>query len=279
MSEETKAVATRPQSTVTQFNPNDPVSLYMQTNVFEQLQRVAKLISSSGSIPAHLKDNVSDCFLVAAQAFRWGMDPFAVAQSCYVLSGKLGYEGKLIAAVVNANSQLAKKLNYEYSGSGKQRQVRVFGTLKGEVEPREVLGTVEGWATGNKQWVTMTDQMLSYRGAREWARRHMPEAVLGVYAEEELPEVVRGAENAKVINMDLDDLGVVVEAKNDGETKPKPVVIDVPVEVVEPKARKAKAEKPTPGPRQEQILREATGKDADGKPLSTEDAEIDAMFS
>jgi RecT family len=272
MSENAIAVPVKTQSAVEKFNPNDPVSLYMQTNVFEQLQRVSRLISSSGAIPKHLQgdEHVADCFLVAAQAFRWGMDPFAVAQSTYVLSGKVGYEGKLIAAVVNANPGLSKKLNYSYSGEGKQRKVRVFGTLKGETEPREVEGTVADWATGNKQWATMTDQMLAYRGAREWARRHMPEVMLGVYAEEELPEVIQGGTLTRVIDTNsLGDLGEVVEAKNDPQTQERKV-IEVKAEVVEPKPKNTRKPKPEP---------ELEPKPVPEPALSPEDAEIDALFS
>jgi hypothetical protein len=100
--------------------------------------------------------------------------------------------------------------------------VRVFGTLKGETEPRVIEGTVEGWMTQNKQWQTMADQMLAYRGAREWARRHMPETLLGIHADEELPEVVQTEKVTVVSPTSLTDFGEVVSAKND----PKPVVVD-----------------------------------------------------
>jgi hypothetical protein len=172
------------------FNPDDPVALYMDTGIFEQLQRVAKLMSSSGLIPEHLRGKQADCFLVAAQAFRWRMDPFGVSQHTFVYKGKLGYEGKLIAAVVNTSSRLERPLSYEYSGSGVDRKVVVSGHLKGEDKPRTIDGTVKAWKTDNDKWASMADQMLSYRGAREWARRHMPEAVLGVSEREEIQETI-----------------------------------------------------------------------------------------
>lgn len=174
------------------FDADDPVSLYMDTGIFDQLQRVAKLMSRSGLVPMHLRgeDKVSDCFLVTAQAFRWRMDPFSVAQHTFVLKGKLGYEGKLIAGVINASGKLSSNLSYTYSAEGAKRRVIVSGTLKGEHAERTVEGTVDQWATDNEMWRKNPDQILSYRGAREWARRHMPEAVLGIQAEEELAPVM-----------------------------------------------------------------------------------------
>jgi hypothetical protein len=190
--EETVAIVPTAQKQVVDFDPSDPVTLYMKSDVFDQLQRVALLMCSSGLVPAHLhgKEHMSDCFLVAAQAFRWKMDPFSVAQHTFVLSGKLGYEGKLIAAVVNAHPHIETHLNYTYSGAGAERHVAVSGRLKGETVDRVIEGDVKQWKTQNQTWNTMPDQMLAYRGAREWARRHMPEAVLGMQADEEVVEVV-----------------------------------------------------------------------------------------
>lgn len=175
------------------YDPDDPASLYMVAGVFEQLQRVAKMMTSAGLVPAHLRgpDHVADCFLIAAQAFRWRIDPFAVAQHTFVVSGKLGYEGKLIAAVVNTHKKVDPDhtLKPVYSGVGKDRKIVLSARLRSEREDRTIEGTVEQWATDNPKWKSMTDQMLFYRGAREWARRHLPEAIVGIDAEEPGPTV------------------------------------------------------------------------------------------
>lgn len=167
---------------------DDPVAVYLNGNLFEQLQRVAKLMCKAGLVPAHLRGDghLSDCFLVAAQAFRWRLDPFAVAQATYVVQGRLGYEGKLIAAVVN--SRVKKALVYDYFGDEGTdgRGVIVKATRADEDFERTIKGTVGSWKTTNEKWKTMPDQMLAYRGAREWARRHDPGLVLGIAAEDEL---------------------------------------------------------------------------------------------
>jgi hypothetical protein len=190
MAEEKALVKEEPAKAVV-FDADDPVALYMDGGVFAQLQRVATLMSSSGLVPDHLKGagKVADCFLVAAQAFRWRMDPFAVAQHTFVLKGKLGYEGKLIAAVVNSHRRIDARLAYTYSGEGASRSVSVSARIKGEDKDRTVEGSVGRWATDNEQWKKDPDQMLAYRGARQWARRHMPEAMIGIQAEEEIAAV------------------------------------------------------------------------------------------
>jgi len=230
-------------TTPVKYDPNDPVSLYMNESVFVQLQRVSMLMAKSGLVPDHLQGekNVSNCFLVAAQAFRWGMDPFGVAQSSYVVSGKVGYEGKLVAAIVNAQPQMERKLNYHYSGEGGRRRVVVSGRLKGEDEDRTVEGDISVWGTNNKQWRDMPDQMLAYRGAREWARRHMPEAVLGVQSIDEVEQIAASKPEEKPVES-LDELLPTssVEAEDDppehtrGSTvKPEPTPVEVEPEAEE----------------------------------------------
>lgn len=179
----------------------------LDTGMFEHMSRIAKLMASSSLVPTHLNavrmvggnevaiepnEAIANCFLVTNQAIRWRMDPFAVAQHVYVTKGRLGYEGKLIAAVINSRPAIEKRLSYEYSGEGESRKVIVSGKLKNETEVRTIEGTVAAWKTtgSNSPWgkISQWDQQLSYRGAREWARRHLPEAILGVLGDDELEE-------------------------------------------------------------------------------------------
>lgn len=175
----------------------------LDTGMFDHMTRIAKLMASSSLVPEHLNavrkvggqeitieegEAIANCFLVVNQAVRWNMDPFAVAQHTYVHKGKLGYEGKLVAAVINTHRRIIKALSYRYEGEiGKpNRKVTVTSRLSGEDEDREISGSVADWKTGNDQWTGDADQILSYRGAREWARRHLPEAILGVLGDDEL---------------------------------------------------------------------------------------------
>ena len=162
------------------------------TNVGEA-ESLARVLSTAKLVPEHLRNSAGDCLLVVMQAQRWGMDALSVAQCTSVVRGKLCYEGKLVAAVLYSMGVLEGRLRYEYSGQGLRRSVRVIGRLRGEDEDRTIDGTVEAWQTDNGNWKKSPDDMLAYRGARQWARRHAPEALLGVYTPDELDEDVPAA--------------------------------------------------------------------------------------
>lgn len=178
-------------------NSNSNIAAF-DPNKFEQCMKIAQVMAKAQLVPVHLQNKPSDCFIVAQQAMGWGMDPFAVAQCTSVVRGKICYEGKLVAGVIEALAGV--KLSYEYSGQGEGRTVEISGVRKNETEPCKLQITLKDVKTDNQFWKKSSDQMLAYRGAREWARRYTPAVLLGIYTEDEFDNVkdVTPANNSKL---------------------------------------------------------------------------------
>ncbi|NHN93897.1 hypothetical protein GVI59_18580, partial [Acetobacter sicerae] len=100
--------------------------------------QLAKAMSSAKMVPQHLQGSPGDCLMVIEQAMRWQMSPFAVAQATAVVRGKMCFEGKLVAAAVQASGVLEGRLDYDFSGVGDSRKVFVMGRIKGEAKDRTV---------------------------------------------------------------------------------------------------------------------------------------------
>lgn len=161
------------------------VNALVPTSMAEAMQ-LAEVMAKANLLPDHLRGKPGDCLLVVMQAQRWGMDAVSVAQCTSVVRGKLCYEGKLVAAAMYATGAIDGRLRYEFEGAGDRRTVRVVGRPRGTDVDQEVVGTVGGWATDNGNWKKSPDDMLVYRGTRQWARRYAPEALLGVYTPDEM---------------------------------------------------------------------------------------------
>lgn len=157
-------------------------------NVTEAMS-LAEFISKADLVPDHLRGKPANCLLIVEQSARWGMSPLAVAQGTSIVKGKLCYEGKLVAAALTAMNALEGRLEYEFSGSGQQRTVKITGLPRGGKKECVVEGTVERWATDNGNWKKDPDSMLIYRGTRQWARMYTPDALLGVYTPDEAEEI------------------------------------------------------------------------------------------
>ncbi|WP_226576449.1 hypothetical protein [Acuticoccus sediminis] len=212
-------LATTQQGSVAELRPRreapqvlDPIPV-LDTARFEHMQRIAQVMVHSSLLPESLthvgtKDRkeqlplqtiTANAFLITNQAVRWGMDPFAVVQSCSVVHGKLCYEGKLVAGVLDA--KLGIKLHCWFTGAGDAMRVFVSDVpfTDGLVERlapgvqipgiRMIDGCVSDWKTtgNNSPWSAKNYQrQLRYRGTREWARAFEPALLLGVYTEDEM---------------------------------------------------------------------------------------------
>lgn len=151
----------------------------------EAAMNLANLMASAKLVPLHLQKSPGDCLLVINQACRWGLDPMTVAQSTCVVSGKLCYEGKLVAAVLVSTGAIKGRPDYEFSGEGDNRTIKI-SAMTNDGKVRTLTGTVKDWKSNNRYWQSQPDDMLIYRGIRQWARRYAPEAMLGIYTPDEM---------------------------------------------------------------------------------------------
>lgn len=172
------------------------------TQSFDHMTRVAGVMARASLIPTHLiqqtyEGTVANCFLIVNQAMRWDMDPFALAQGCFVLHGKLGFEGKVIAAMIEA--KIGASLDYEWEGEpGTDKfTVTVSGPRMTDRKVVSISGSVGDWKTYEKDGRTVkmnwrglaSRNQLAYRGAREWARLYAPALMLGVYTPDDLEDM------------------------------------------------------------------------------------------
>lgn len=204
---------------------NSVMALMMDGANMDRMVRMAELMASGKStIPAHLRGSAGDCMAVTMQAMQWGMNPFSVAQKTHLVNGTLGYEGQLVAAVVNNSPLMADRLQLEWFGPwekimGKFKEVtstkkqdengnpkkyivpdwnlndekglgiNVSGTIKGESAPRVLTLLMTQCRTRNSGlWTEDPKQQIAYLAQRRWARLHAPDVLLGVYTPDELEE-------------------------------------------------------------------------------------------
>lgn len=207
-----------------------PAAHLFDTARFEQMQRIARAMGASNLIPEHLQGATTEqtsanCLMVVNQAVRWRMDPYAVAPESYVVTkkgslarGKLAFQGKLVAAVVNTRAGLVGRLSYTFEGAGDGRTVTVSGQFDNEDEPRTITLSVKQAKTDNTMWRTDPDQKLVYSGVTKWARRHCPEVMLGVLTDDDLDRMAIDVEHSPAGS--LDDLTTRLEAPPADTTPP-----------------------------------------------------------
>lgn len=168
---------------------------WMDTARFDQGYRVANAMAAGCLVPKHLRgathlETAANCMRIVMLADGWKMDPWAVMSVSFMMNDKLGFEGKLIMAVINTRAPLSKRLSFAFTGDGQGRTITVSATFNGETEPRTLSGSLRDWFKKTcHMWSgprVSVDQKLTYTGSLWWARRHWPEGVLGIAIREEL---------------------------------------------------------------------------------------------
>ncbi|TIX28800.1 hypothetical protein [Mesorhizobium sp.] len=179
------------------FRPSaaiDPVRL-------DYLWTLAERIASSSLVPESLRtigsgnnktdlpreQVVANVFAVVEQADRWNISPFALLACAAIVHGRLGFEGKVISAVLK--SRYGIDLEYEWFGTGEEMSIKITGRKPGSDKLLTIDGSVKEWKTsGNgSPWRPATyAKMMVYRGAREWSRVYEPSAIMGVLGDDEI---------------------------------------------------------------------------------------------
>lgn len=190
----------------------------------ERLIRFSEIMASGKStIPSELR-NPGDCLAITMQAMAWKMMPQAVAQKCFFLNGKIGYEAQLVAAAINNSGAVSGSFHFDWFGpwenivgkfeirksdKGEYRApgwkladeegvgIRIWATLRGESEPRVMDVLLAQARTRNSTlWADDPKQQLAYLAQKKWARLYAPGVILGVYT----PDEIEGFTPEKEIN-------------------------------------------------------------------------------
>jgi len=178
----------------------------VQFNDMLQVMEFAKMMSTAGqAIQPYLRENPGACLAVTVQAVEWGMSPFAVANKVYFVNDRIGYESQLVHALVETRAPLERlpsgdkrRLNVRYVGEGPEMYAVVYGILRGEDEPREYeTPRIKDIKVKNSPlWTSDPKQQLFYYASRGWARRFVPDILLGIYTPDEI-EVMPATEQPK----------------------------------------------------------------------------------
>ncbi|WP_296200636.1 recombinase RecT [uncultured Hyphomicrobium sp.] len=184
---------TMTDTALTTFDPTTGQSLMQMDKKLlpaplEALTEVAHMLAKSDIlVPKAFRGKPDLCLGIAYQAALWGTDPVATAKKSYLVNDQIAYEAQLINAICLRHFD--DRPTYQYAGEGAQRYVTVTARVNGQVltytSPR--LAVIH--PRNSPLWKTDPDQQLAYMAIRAFARRHMPDVLLGVYAVDELQSV------------------------------------------------------------------------------------------
>lgn len=167
----------------------NPSAFLFDAKRMQALMDFADMMSKGTvTVPKHLQGKPADCLAITLQAMRWRMDPYIVGGKTHLVNGNLGYEAQLVVAVLKNSGAVKGRPHYEYRGEGNALECRAGFVPAGEeaIVWTEWL-SIAGITTKNSPlWKVNPKQQFGYLQARNWARLYAPDALLGIYTEDEL---------------------------------------------------------------------------------------------
>ena len=166
-----------------------------------QLMDFAKLMAvSSAGVRKHLRGNPGACLAICTQAVEWGMSPYAVANKSYFVNDQIAYESQLVQAVILKRAPIKGRIRFEFEGEGEHRVCIASARLRDD--PDEVVEYRSPpfskiTPKNSPLWKSDPDQQHAYYSGRALCRRHFPDVLLGVYADDEIEIAPPGPAHAR----------------------------------------------------------------------------------
>lgn len=187
------------------------LAIMLDPLMFERAKQIAVYMSKAdGFTPPHLIGKQEACFAVVTRALTWKLDPFAVAQATYSTpGGKVGYEGKLVQAILENSGHIDGPVRFEHYGDwsrvkgkfairksdkGKDYAVATWtredaqglgvtvkAKVRGETELREwPLDLDQCFPLNSTLWATDPKTQICYTAVRRFGSVAAPGLMMGV---------------------------------------------------------------------------------------------------
>lgn len=160
--------------------------------------QAAQLLAKSDMVPQAYRNKPANCFIAIDVASRMGVSPLMVMGYLNVIQGNAGWNGQGCISLINNSGRFKGILRFD---EFYDRETGDFSCTAYAVEKttgEEIRGTTIdrqmaidcGWMDKNgSYWKKMPQQMAKYRAAAFFGRTYCPEALMGLYTDDELRDI------------------------------------------------------------------------------------------
>jgi hypothetical protein len=229
------------------------MSVFANAGTFDTAQRIAKALSSSDLVPETYKNNIANCLVALEAAQRIGASPLMVMQNMHIIHGRPSWSSQFIIAAINSCGRFgALKFRMGAGECTAYASDKDSGEIVEGPKVTMAMAQAEGWAnkTGSK-WKTMPELMLRYRAAAFFGRLYAPDVLMGMYAEEEIRDMIEVTPAApgvfeKPAGSKPRALSAVINAVPEAVVEPEPETVVVEAVVVEAEPEPVAVAEPEP---------------------------------
>ena len=125
------------------------------------------------------------------------------SKGLYVVHGKPAFTSQFAIAIANTRGPFKSGISYKSQGKGPDLEVMAYATHKASGEQVSATFSMKqavaaGWATKNKNYQILPEQMLSYKAAMMLIRKTCPEILMGMSTDDEVIDSHETKENEAI---------------------------------------------------------------------------------
>lgn len=182
------------------LNPeNKVVALQQQPSntmvEFKENFQIASQLAKSDLVPKNYQNKPANIVIAMSMANKMDLDLFTVMQNLNIVNGSSAWSGSFCKTLVERTGKFTS-LDYNYEGTEGKDDFACYVTAVRKTDGKIITGpkitTImakgEDWYK-NKKWTTMPMNMFSYRAMSYFSRLHCPEALSGIYTEDEIIDI------------------------------------------------------------------------------------------
>lgn len=193
--------------------PKQGLSVYSNTDTFENAQRFVKALQAADILPDQYKNNTANCLVALDYAWRLNVSPLTVMDNLHIIKGKRSWSAQFIAGLVNSCGRFSQ-LRYKMEG-GPEIEVKYVDwdngqkvtksikvpnlkchaysvdlisgdALIGPIVSTEMAVKMGWWTKKDSNWPHTYEAMLMYRAASYFGRMYAADLLMGMSAPDEM---------------------------------------------------------------------------------------------
>lgn len=176
------------------------VSIFADTQSFENAQRMAKALCTSDLVPDTYRGNIANTMIALELSQRVGVSPFMVMQNVNVIKGRPSWSSTFIISVINSCGRFTQ-LRFKIDGEGDQLGCVAYakdlktGDVLTSPKITIAMAKAEGWwskknrdGKETSKWQTMPELMMQYRAAAFFGRLYVSDILQGMQSVDEVQD-------------------------------------------------------------------------------------------
>ena len=172
------------------------VTMWNNIDMFQNAQRVAKLLASSNIVPQAYRNNLADCVVAIDVANRMGLSPIVVMQNSQIVHGNFSWKGTACKSMIDSCGRYVKTRYVEVGERGKDswgyylEAIDKDGDVIKGIPVTMKMAKDEDWYGKNgSKWQTMPELMMKYRASAFFMRTECASLAMGFLTSEENEDI------------------------------------------------------------------------------------------